>query len=77
MEALPNPLSVLKREADSIRAVLKTIDENIKDLNSQIEEVQFQKSSLQLVVQAIDNEMDRIRIANPIIEQLEFELDPE
>jgi predicted nucleic acid-binding Zn-ribbon protein len=77
MEALPNPLSVLKREADSIRAVLKTIDENIKDLNSQIEEVQFQKSSLQLVVQAIDNEMDRIRIANPIVEQLEFELDPE
>jgi predicted nucleic acid-binding Zn-ribbon protein len=77
MEALPNPLSVLKREADSIRAVLKTIDENIKDLNSQIEEVQLQKSSLQLVVQAIDNEMDRIRIANPIVEQLEFELDPE
>jgi predicted nucleic acid-binding Zn-ribbon protein len=77
MEALPNPLSVLKREADSIRAVLKTIDENIKGLNSQIEEVQLQKSSLQLVVQAIDNEMDRIRIANPIVEQLEFELDPE
>jgi predicted nucleic acid-binding Zn-ribbon protein len=77
MEALPNPLSVLKREADSIRAVLKTIDENIKDLTSQIEEVQLQKSSLQLVVQAIDNEMDRIRIANPIVEQLEFELDPE
>jgi predicted nucleic acid-binding Zn-ribbon protein len=77
MEALPNPLSVLKREADSIRAVLKTIDEKIKELNSQIEEVQLQKSSLQLVVQAIDNEMDRIRIANPIVEQLEFELDPE
>jgi len=77
MEALPNPLSILKREADSIRAVLKTIDENIKGLNNQIEEVQFQKSSLQLVIQAIDNEMDRIRIANPIVEQLDFELDPE
>jgi len=77
MDALPNPLSTLKREADSIRAVLKTIDENIKGLNSQIGEVQLQKSSLQLVVQAIDNEMDRIRIANPIVEQLEFELDPE
>lgn len=77
MEALPNPLSVLKREADSIRAVLKTIEDNIKELNNQIEEVQLQKSSLQLVVQAIDNEMDRIRIANPIVEQLEFELDPE
>ena len=77
MEALPNPLSILKREADSIRAVLKTIDENIKGLNNQIEEVQLQKSSLQLVIQAIDNEMDRIRIANPIVEQFEFELDPE
>ena len=77
MEALPNPLSILKREADSIRAVLKTIDENIKGLNNQIEEVQLQKSSLQLVIQAIDNEMDRIRIANPIVEQLEFEVDPE
>jgi len=77
MEALPTPLSILKREADSIRAVLKTIDENIKGLNNQIEEVQLQKSSLQLVIQAIDNEMDRIRIANPIVEQFEFELDPE
>ena len=77
MESLPNPLSVLKREADSIRAVLKTIDENIKGLNDQIGEVQLQKSSLQLVVQAIDNELQRIRIANPIVEQLEFELDPE
>jgi len=77
MDALPNPLSTLKREADSIRAVLKTIDENIKGLNNQIGEVQLQKSSLQLVIQAIENEMDRIRIANPIVEQLEFELDPE
>jgi hypothetical protein len=27
------------------------------------------------VVQAIENEMDRIRIANPIVEQLEFVID--
>lgn len=77
MESLQNPLSILKKEADSIRIVIKTIDGNITDLQNQIVDVLVQKESLSLVVQAIDNEMDRIRIANPIIEQLEFELDPE
>lgn len=77
MESLQNPLSILKKEADSIRIVIKTIDGNITDLQNQIADVLVQKESLSLVVQAIDNEMDRIRIANPIIEQLEFELDPE
>jgi hypothetical protein len=77
MEALQNPLAILKREADSIRAVMKTIDGNIVELQGQITEVTVQKASLVLVVQAIDNEMDRIRTSNPIVEQLEFELDPE
>lgn len=77
MEALQNPLAILKREADSIRAVIKTIDGNIVELQNQIEEVTVQKASLVLVAQAIDNEMDRIRVSNPIVEQLEFELDPE
>jgi prefoldin subunit 5 len=77
MEALQNPLSILKREADSIRAVIKTIDGNIVELQGQIEEIMTQKASLALVVQAIDNEMDRIRVTNPVVEQLEFELDPE
>jgi hypothetical protein len=77
MEALQNPLAILKREADSIRAVIKTIDGNIAELHDQITEVTVQKASLVLVVQAIDNEMDRIRVSNPIVEQLEFELDPE
>ena len=75
MEALQNPLSILKREADSIRSVIKTIDGNIADLHNQIAEVTAQKSSLVLVVQAIDNEMDRIRTAAPIAEQLEFVLE--
>ena len=77
MEALQNPLAILKREADSIRAVIKTIDGNIAELQNQIVEVTVQKGSLVLVAQAIDNEMDRIRVSNPIVEQLEFELDPE
>jgi predicted nucleic acid-binding Zn-ribbon protein len=75
MEALQNPLSILKREADSIRSVIKTIDSNIADLHNQITEVTVQKSSLVLVVQAIDNEMDRIRTTGPIAEQLEFVLE--
>jgi len=77
MEALQNPLAILKREADSIRAVIKTIDDNIVELQNQIVEVSVQRASLTLVAQAIDNEMDRIRVSNPIVEQLEFELDPE
>jgi len=77
MEALQNPLAILKREADSIRAVIKTIDGNIAELQNQIVEVSVQRASLTLVAQAIDNEMDRIRVSNPIVEQLEFELDPE
>jgi hypothetical protein len=77
MEILQNPLSTLRHEADSIRAVINTIDGNIVELQGQITEVTIQKASLLLVVQAIDNEMDRIRLTNPVAEQLEFELAPE
>jgi hypothetical protein len=77
MEATQNPLAILKRESDSILAVIKTIDGNIVELQNQITEVTVQKASLALVAQAINNEMDRIRTTGPIAEQLEFELDPE
>lgn len=77
MEAILNPLSMLKREADSIRSVIKTIEDNILDLQSQITEVTLHKTSLTLIVGAIDTEMDRLRNAVHTAEQLEFELDPE
>jgi predicted nucleic acid-binding Zn-ribbon protein len=77
MEALQNPLAILKREADSIRDVIKSLDNDVAEIQKQITALSIQRSSLVLVAQAIDNEMDRIRTANPIVEQLEFELDPE
>jgi hypothetical protein len=77
MESLQNPLAILKRESDSIRNVIKTIDGNIAELQEQTTAVLAQKTALTLVAQAIDNEMDRIRVANPVVEQLEFELDLE
>jgi hypothetical protein len=70
-----NPLVALKKESDSIRAVIKTVDENVQTLKDQQTELLGQKETLALVVQAIENEMDRIRIANPIVEQLEFVID--
>jgi hypothetical protein len=70
-----NPLVALKKESDSIRAVIKTVDENVQTLKDQQAELLGQKDTLSLVVQAIENEMDRIRIANPIVEQLEFVID--
>lgn len=70
-----NPLVALKKESDSIRAVIKTVDENVQTLKDQQAELLGQKETLSLVVQAIENEMDRIRIANPIVEQLEFVID--
>ena len=77
MESLQNPLAILKRESDSIRNVIKTIDGNIAELQEQTTAVLAQKTALTLVAQAIDNEMDRIRVASPVVEQLEFELDLE
>lgn len=70
-----NPLVALKKESDSIRSVIRTVDENVQTLKDQQAELLGQKETLSLVVQAIENEMDRIRIANPIVEQLEFVID--
>lgn len=78
MTSVPNPLTVLKREADSITAVITQIDANIEELKQKIEEVGVQRHSLNLVVAAIENEMDRLR-SNGVEEQLELPLseDPE
>jgi predicted nucleic acid-binding Zn-ribbon protein len=70
-----NPLVALKKESDSIRSVIRTVDENVQSLKDKQTELLEQKETLSLVVQAIENEMDRIRIANPIVEQLEFVID--
>lgn len=69
-----NPLALLKREADSIRAVIIKIDGDIKQLNEQITELMVQKASLNLVATALDNEMDRIRLSP---QQLELDLEVE
>jgi predicted nucleic acid-binding Zn-ribbon protein len=71
---LDNPLTLLKREADSIRTVIAKIDGDIRQLNDQVTELMVQKASLNLVVNALDNEMDRIRTA-PV--QLELDLEVE
>jgi len=71
---LDNPLALLKREADSIRTVIAKIDGDIRQLNDQVTELMVQKASLNLVVNALDNEMDRIRTA-PV--QLELDLEVE
>jgi hypothetical protein len=71
---LDNPLALLKREADSIRAVITKIEGDIRQLNDQITELMVQKASLNLVATALDNEMDRIRLAP---EQLELDLEVE
>jgi predicted nuclease with TOPRIM domain len=71
---LDNPLTLLKRESDSIRTVITKIDGDIRQLNDQITELMVQKASLNLVATALDNEMDRIRTAP---EQLELDLEVE
>jgi hypothetical protein len=71
---LDNPLAILKREADTIRAVLGKIDGDIRQIDDQITELMVQKASLNLVATAIDNEMDRIRTAPRQLEQLELDL---
>jgi hypothetical protein len=72
-----NPLAILKREADTIRAVLSKIDGDIRQIDDQITELMVQKASLNLVATAIDNEMDRIRTAPRQPEQLELDLELE
>lgn len=74
---LDNPLAILKREADTIRAVLSKIDGDIRQIDDQITELMVQKASLNLVATAIDNEMDRIRTAPRQLEQLELGLELE
>lgn len=69
-----NPLSLLKREADSIRNVIAKIDGDVETLNAQINELMVQKASLNLVATALDNEMDRIRLSP---QQLELDLEVE
>jgi hypothetical protein len=69
-----NPLSLLKREADSIRNVIAKIDGDVETLNAQITELMVQKASLNLVATALDNEMDRIRLSP---QQLELDLEVE
>ncbi len=71
---IDNPLVLLKRELDSIRSVVTEIDGNITKLNDQITELTVQKMSLNLVANALDNEMDRIR---RLPQQLELDLELE
>ncbi len=71
---IDNPLVLLKRELDSIRSVVTEIDDNITKLNDQITELTVQKVSLNLVANALDNEMDRIR---RLPQQLELDLELE
>jgi hypothetical protein len=71
---IDNPLVLLKRELDSIRSVVTEIDDNITKLNDQITELTVQKMSLNLVANALDNEMDRIR---RLPQQLELDLELE
>jgi hypothetical protein len=71
---IDNPLVLLKRELDSIRSVVTEIDGNITKLNDQITELTVQKVSLNLVANALDNEMDRIR---RLPQQLELDLELE
>lgn len=74
MISIDQPLPLLKREADSIKSVIAKVEEDIKKLQDQIADLTTSKTSLVLVCNAIDNEMDRIR---QLPEQLELELEVE
>lgn len=79
MSSATSPLTLLKREMDSIRSVVFKVDEDIAELNNKVIELSTQKTSLLLIANAIENDMERLRnLPSPSSDtQLEFDLDPE
>lgn len=79
MSSATSPLTLLKREMDSIRSVVFKVDEDIAELNNKVIELSTQKTSLLLIANAIENDMERLRnLPSPSSDtQIEFDLDPE
>ena len=61
------PLMTLKEEADGMRTAIQNVDEGITNL-------MLQKSGLQVMLTAFENEMDRIR-ANQTPDFPDFEVE--
>ena len=79
MSSATSPLTLLKREMDSIRSVVFKVEEDIAELNNKVIELSTQKTSLLLIANAIDNDMERLRNlpSSSSDTQIEFDLDPE
>ena len=79
MSSATSPLTLLKREMDSIRSVVFKVEEDIAELNNKVIELSTQKTSLLLIANAIENDMERLRnLPSPSSDtQIEFDLDPE
>lgn len=79
MSSATSPLTLLKREMDSIRLVVFKVEEDIAELNNKVIELSTQKTSLLLIANAIDNDMERLRNlpSSSSETQIEFDLDPE
>lgn len=79
MSSATSPLTLLKREMDSIRSVVFKVEEDIAELNNKVIELSTQKTSLLLIANAIDNDMERLRNlpSSGSDAQIEFDLDPE
>lgn len=78
MSSATSPLTLLKREMDSIRSVVFKVEEDIAELNNKVIELSTQKTSLLLIANAIDNDMERLRnLPSSSDTQIEFDLDPE
>lgn len=79
MSSATSPLTLLKREMDSIRSVVFKVEEDIAELNNKVIELSTQKTSLLLIANAIDNDMERLRnLPSPSSDtQIEFDIDPE
>jgi phage shock protein A len=79
MSTATSPLTLLKREMDSIRSVVFKVEEDIAELNNKVIELSTQKTSLLLIANAIDNDMERLRNlpSSNSDTQIEFDLDPE